>query len=62
VRTYVDVDVDEGEVSLNASENEVVEETWSFYCLGDQGHVFSPQMRLALDAMIEKQSEFGLDF
>jgi hypothetical protein len=63
VRTYVDIEIEEDdEVSLNASENEVVEETWAFYCLGNQGHVLSVQMVAALDAMIEQQGKFGFDF
>ena len=58
----MDIDVDEGEVSLGGSENEVVEETWDFFCLGSQDHILSPQMKAALDAMIEKQAEYGTDF
>jgi hypothetical protein len=63
LRTYVDIDVDEdGEVGLRGSENEVMEETWEFFCLSQSEHVFSAQMLAALNAMIEQQSEFGLDF
>ena len=63
LRTYVDINIDEaGEVSLDGGENEVMQENWEFFCLAEREHVFSPEMLLGLEAMIEQQSEYGLDF
>jgi hypothetical protein len=62
LRTYVDINLEDGEVSLDGGEKEVMEETWEFMCLASSDHILSAQMVATLQSMIEEQSKYGLDF
>ena len=61
-RTYVDIEADGGEARLSGGENEVLEENWHFFCLANRDHRLSPQLLAALDRLVEKESQYGLDF